>query len=111
MLIRAGLRGWKGHPRGVGRKPDFVFEAERLAVFVDGCFWHGCPRCGHVPKANNPYWKAKIEGNPRRDRGYDAKLQEQGFRVLRVWEHELVLAPGGVVETIRSLLVEGKLVH
>jgi len=108
MLVRAGLRGWKVHPKGVIGKPDFVFEAERLAVFVDGCFWHGCPRCGHVPKANNPYWKAKIEGNQRRDRAYDVQLQEQGYRALRVWEHELLLAPGEVVETIRSMLTVGK---
>ena len=54
MLVRARVRGWKVHPRGIVGKPDFFFPEHRLAVFVDGCFWHGCPRCGHVPKANNP---------------------------------------------------------
>ena len=74
---------WKVHPRGVVGKPDFLFPEQRLAVFVDGCFWHGCPKCGHVPTANNPYWKAKIEGNQRRDREYDRRLQDEGLRVLR----------------------------
>lgn len=108
MLVRARFRGWKVHPKGLVGKPDFFFPEQHLAVFVDGCFWHGCPRCGHVPKANNPYWKAKIEGNQRRDRGHDLLLQEQGIRVLRVWEHELLLTPGEVVETIRGLLTMDK---
>jgi DNA mismatch endonuclease (patch repair protein) len=104
MLVRARIRGWKLHPKGVVGKPDFYFQESRLALFVDGCFWHGCPRCGHVPKANNPYWKAKIEGNRRRDQERTRTLEAQGTRVLRVWEHELVLAPAEVVETIRGLL-------
>ena len=104
MLVRARIRGWKVHPKGVVGKPDFYFPEDRLALFIDGCFWHGCPRCGHVPKANNPYWKAKIEGNQRRDQERTRTLEEQGTRVLRVWEHELALAPAEVVETIRGLL-------
>jgi DNA mismatch endonuclease Vsr len=107
MLARARVRGWKVHPKGVVGKPDFVFPEHRLAVFVDGCFWHGCPQCGHVPKANNLYWKAKIEGNQRRDLRNDQKLQEHGFRVLRVWEHELRLTPGRVVEMINNVLADG----
>ena len=107
MLVRARLRGWKVHPKGVVGKPDFFFPGHPLAVFVDGCFWHGCPRCGHVPKANNPYWKAKIEGNQSRDRRYGLVLQEQGVTVLRFWEHELLLAPGAIVATIKTTLALG----
>lgn len=105
ILVRARIRGWKLHPKGMVGKPDFYFPEHRLAVFVDGCFWHGCPSCGHIPKANNPYWKAKIEGNQRRDRAYDHQLREQGIRVQRIWEHEL-LTPGEVLGVLKALLGE-----
>lgn len=107
ILVRARLRGWKVHPKGVVGKPDFFFPEQRLAIFVDGCFWHGCPLCGHVPKANRPYWKAKIEGNKRRDRENALRLHEQGVHVLRVWEHQLRL-PGMVVEAIRTIIATRK---
>jgi DNA mismatch endonuclease (patch repair protein) len=104
MLVRAGVRGWKVHPKGIVGNPDFFFPAHRLALFVDGCFWHGCPRCGHLPKANAPYWKAKIEGNQKRDREHDRRLREDGVRVLRVWEHELRSTPAEVVAAIERML-------
>ncbi len=74
-------------------------------MFVDGCFWHGCPKCGHVPTANNAYWNAKIDGNRRRDREYDRRLHERGFRVLRIWEHQLLQTPSEVIETVKMELV------
>jgi DNA mismatch endonuclease, patch repair protein len=61
-----------------------------VAVFVDGCFWHGCPIHGTSPKANAEWWKEKIEANERRDRDTDRELTEQGWRVVRIWEHENV---------------------
>src|SRR5690348_2176366 len=66
-LMRAGIKGWKLNPKEVPGKPDFYFPAEKVAVFTDGCFWHGCPRCGHVPEANSSFWAAKIERNRQRD--------------------------------------------
>jgi DNA mismatch endonuclease (patch repair protein) len=101
MLVRAGFRGWKVHPAGITGKPDFYFPDRRVAVFVDGCFWHGCPRCGHVPKANTAYWKAKIERNRRRDHDNALALAGQGVRVVRIWEHELRDEPEKVIEAIR----------
>ena len=59
-LVRAGLRGWVLQAKGIAGCPDFYFAEDRLAIFVDGCFWHGCPQCGHVPKANSEFWAAKI---------------------------------------------------
>jgi DNA mismatch endonuclease (patch repair protein) len=90
ILVKAGIRGWVLHPLGLVGRPDFYFPAPRLVVFVDGCYWHGCPRCGHVPTKNSAYWSAKIGGNRRRDRRYVRQLRRAGFRVLRVWEHELM---------------------
>jgi DNA mismatch endonuclease (patch repair protein) len=88
-LIREGFRGWKLHDVCLPGCPDFVFREERLAIFVDGCFWHGCSRCGHVPKTRRSYWAAKIERNATRDRTNNRLLARSGFKVVRVWEHEL----------------------
>ena len=70
------------------RKADLVFPRERLVVFVDGCFWHSCPKHATFPKANAEFWSAKLAGNVRRDRDTDRRLAAEGWHVLRVWEHE-----------------------
>jgi DNA mismatch endonuclease, patch repair protein len=68
-------------------RADIAYTRWRVAVFVDGCFWHGCPEHSRVPRANGEYWTAKFAANARRDREVDALLTEQGWTVLRVWEH------------------------
>lgn len=73
---------------GLRRRADVVFSAARVAVFVDGCFWHSCPLHGTSPKANAAWWAVKLVDNVRRDRDTDARLVEQGWVVIRVWEHE-----------------------
>lgn len=78
-------------------KPDLVFVARRLVVFVDGCFWHGCPVHATHPKANETFWREKLEDNRRRDQRVNAKLQELGWDVLRFWEHEVDRDIEGVV--------------
>jgi DNA mismatch endonuclease, patch repair protein len=88
-LVRAGIRGWQMYPADVPGKPDVYFIRKRLAVFVDGCFWHGCPKCGHIPRTNRPFWKAKILRNQERDRRTTRKLTAIGIRVVRMWEHSL----------------------
>jgi DNA mismatch endonuclease (patch repair protein) len=70
-------------------RPDFVFTARRLAVFVDGCFWHGCPRHGTRPRGNAAFWRAKFRRNRERDRRDTRNLRRAGWKVLRLWEHEL----------------------
>lgn len=69
--------------------PDLVFHRRRVAVFVDGCFWHGCPEHYRAPAANAEFWVAKVERNSRRDARVDAALAAAGWRVVRVWEHEV----------------------
>ena len=97
-LMRAhGVIGWRRGSKLVG-KPDFVFprstgsglkRAKPLAVFVDGCFWHGCPKHGTKPKTNAAFWRKKISANQTRDCRVNRLLRAKGWRVLRVWEHEL----------------------
>ena len=70
-------------------RPDFVFPKLKLAVFVDGCFWHGCPRHATHPKNNAAFWRKKLTANKTRDRLVTRTLRESGWRVLRIWEHDL----------------------
>ena len=108
-LHRRGLRFRKDLPlRVTGRvvRPDVVFTRPRLAVFVDGCFWHACPLHGNEPRANTDYWQPKLARNVARDRAVDDALQASGWRVLRAWEHESVQAVADrVAETL--VLLDG----
>lgn len=89
-LHRFGLRFrvHRGIVPGVRRQADIVFGPARVAVFVDGCFWHSCPLHATRAKANAAFWRAKLAENCRRDRDTDARLRTAGWRVIRVWEHE-----------------------
>ncbi|MBD3240705.1 MAG: DNA mismatch endonuclease Vsr [Chitinivibrionales bacterium] len=88
-LAKAGMKGWSMNVAVLPGKPDFYFSSRRIAVFVDGCFWHGCPRCGHIPQTNSAFWREKIERNRKRDRTAASKLRGMGIRVLRFWEHQI----------------------
>ncbi len=77
-------------PSGVRVRPDIVFTRRKLAVFVDGCFWHVCPEHGRQPTRNERYWSPKLRRNVERDRLADEALAEAGWQVLRIWEHELL---------------------
>jgi len=74
--------------KGVRRTADLLFTRARVAVFLDGCFWHGCPEHHTVAKTNGDFWAQKVSDNRRRDRDTDAKLAEAGWRSVRIWEHE-----------------------
>jgi DNA mismatch endonuclease, patch repair protein len=90
-LHRRGLRFRKDLPLRLSDRvvrPDIVFTRARLAVFIDGCFWHACPIHGNQPRANTDYWGPKLARNVARDRAVDAALAAAGWQVLRVWEHE-----------------------
>lgn len=107
-LHRAGLRFRKDllvRAAGLRTHPDVVFTRQRVAVFVDGCFWHGCPEHQHAPKSNRDYWVPKLRRNQERDREVDAALAADGWVVVRAWEHEPVDAVASrvadVLESIR----------
>jgi DNA mismatch endonuclease (patch repair protein) len=87
-----------------GRRPiraDVVFTRQRVAVFVDGCFWHSCPLHGSQPKTNADYWRPKLQGNRERDDLYTRLLEEAGWRVVRIWEHEP--APEAAARVVEAL--------
>jgi DNA mismatch endonuclease (patch repair protein) len=102
-LIRGRISGWVLHEPLPG-KPDFFFQEKRLVVFTDGCYWHGCPRCGHIPAKNVSYWTSKISGNQARDRRNEQALANLGITVLRFWEHELTDDITSCVARIRTTL-------
>jgi DNA (cytosine-5)-methyltransferase 1 len=102
-LAAAGIRGWCMYARDLPGTPDFVFQATRIAIFVDGCFWHGCPRCYRRPHSHREYWDAKVIANRIRDRRTNRALRRLGWRVLRIWEHELK-PKGGALLSINALL-------
>lgn len=88
-LFRAiGTKGWSRHYPITGRR-DFAFPKQKLAVIVDGCFWHGCPKHGVQPKGNREFWLTKLAANKARDRKATRLLRESGWRVVRFWEHHL----------------------
>jgi len=80
---------FSSNTRGIPGRPDFVNRALKIAVFADGCFWHGCPRCGHVPKSNRAYWRKKLLRNVARDKEINRELRRAGWHVVRIWEHEM----------------------
>lgn len=82
------VTGWRRRYPLLG-KPDFVFPKSRKAVFVDGCFWHGCPRHCRIPKSNTSFWIKKIETTKKRDKKNRTLLRERGWIIIRIWEHEL----------------------
>lgn len=105
-LFALGLRFRVDYPIRIPKharpiRPDIVFTRAKLAVFVDGCFWHGCPEHGTSPRRNSRYWTAKIARNQDRDRIYDALLAASDWTVIRVWEHE---KPRSAAESISQCL-------
>jgi DNA mismatch endonuclease (patch repair protein) len=98
ILREHGVKGWRrgvtleftGLPKRLRVRPDFVFRRHRLAVFVDGCFWHACPYHRTKPRTNRAFWSEKIAANRKRDRIVGQGLASAGWRVLRIWEHSLI---------------------
>jgi DNA mismatch endonuclease (patch repair protein) len=84
-----GIAGWRRHPARIFGRPDFYFPKPRIALFIDGCFFHACRRCFGMPAQNRSFWEEKIHRNARRDRLVGRKLRADGIRVLRLWEHDL----------------------
>ncbi|SMB82158.1 very short patch repair endonuclease [Deinococcus hopiensis] len=105
-LWLAGLR-YRLHVRTPHGRPDVVFPGARVAVFIDGCFWHGCPEHYVRPRSNNAFWAQKLLQNFERDHRQTVALEQDGWTVVRVWEHEVHEQLASVVERVRAGLTEG----
>ena len=105
LFRAAGIHGWRRGQRLPG-SPDFVFSERRIAVFVDGCFWHGCPHHYKVPKTNVRFWKNKIEANRSRDLRVRSTLRKLGWRVVRIWEHSMRHAPSSFLHRLARALAQ-----
>jgi DNA mismatch endonuclease (patch repair protein) len=103
LLRQHRITGWRRHQKVFG-KPDFLFRRNRLALFVDGCFWHGCPKHCKIPASNRPFWEKKFAANIARDRRVSRELRNLGWRVMRIWEHDLVKRGGACVRKIQAAL-------
>ncbi len=88
ILRKGKITGWRRHYDRVEGRPDFAFPKQKVAIFIDGCFWHGCKKHGTIPKTNVAYWQGKIENNKKRDKLVNKNLKKKGWRVVRIWEHE-----------------------
>lgn len=88
ILREKRLKGWRRNSTLPG-KPDFIYPKLRVAIFVDGCFWHGCKKHCRLPSSNEDYWIAKIERNTTRDKDVSKMLKTLGWQVIRLWEHEI----------------------
>ena len=99
LLFSEGLRGYRISAKLPG-KPDIVFRKYKLAVFVDGCFWHKCPKCFIGPETRKKFWQDKIKNNVERDKKVNRTLKKDGWTVIRFWEHNVRKRPDRCVNKI-----------
>jgi len=104
MFRSAGIQGWRRHFRNLPGTPDFVFPKQKVAIFADGCFWHGCPRCAIYPKSNKSFWNKKIKDNRLHDKKMYKLLTQRGWKVLRFWEHDIEKKPQDIINKIKRVL-------
>ncbi len=103
LLRASAITGWRRH-LGLPGNPDFTFRREKVCVFVDGCFWHGCPACYRAPESNGAFWRAKVENNRARDSRTSKALRKRGYWVVRIWECDLG-KPAALGKVKRALTV------
>ena len=103
LLNAHGIDHFALHPTDITGNPDIVFHEHLIAIFVDSCFWHGCPNHLRRPNSNRAYWDKKIDGNVCRDRRKRAALRREGWSVLRVWEHDLKRPDAAIARIGRAI--------
>jgi DNA mismatch endonuclease (patch repair protein) len=104
FLRKNKINGWRRHNKRLPGSPDFSFPGLKVALFTDGCFWHGCKKCYITPKSNKKFWKAKLLLNTRRDRRNNRELRKLGWTYIRIWEHEIRKSPEKVFRKMKHLL-------
>lgn len=108
LLKKNKIFGWRRHYKVAGVRPDFIFQPSRVAVFLDGCYWHRCPEHYRPPKTNTEFWDKKIADNVDRDRQTDEVLRSKNWLVLRIWEHQLKREPEVALSELQQLLSENR---
>jgi DNA mismatch endonuclease, patch repair protein len=103
LLYASGIRGYRIHYNLPG-KPDIVFTKKKIAIFIDGCFWHKCPVDFQEPETRKEFWMKKIQTNIDRDKKVNEQLKNDGWTVIRIWEHEIRKEPEKAVKKIIALL-------
>ncbi len=102
-LFSRGLR-YRVNCRNVRGSPDIVLRKKKVAIFIDGCFWHKCPKCFRAPDSNKEYWLKKVERNKARDKEVNTELKRNGWKVIRIWEHEInTVLDKTVTRTIKKI--------
>jgi DNA mismatch endonuclease (patch repair protein) len=109
-LKEARINKWVSHSRDIDGRPDFALPRSKIAIFVDGCFWHGCPSCYRQPKSSRAYWKQKVKRNAARDARVARRLRRKGWSVFRIWEHSL-RDKRDVVRRIKSAMRRRRFKH
>lgn len=107
LLRSQRIKGWRRHLPILGT-PDFAFRKKRIAIFIDGCFWHGCPIHFKMPKSNRDFWKNRIVTNCRRDQRVTKELRAGGWIVIRIWQHEIKASPELCVRRLQKALKAGQ---
>lgn len=103
LLFAQGIRGYRIHYNLPG-KPDIVFTKKKITIFIDGCFWHKCPVCFQEPETRKEFWMKKIQSNLDRDKKVNDQLRNDGWTVIRIWEHDVRKEPDAAVKRIIALL-------
>ena len=103
MLFAENIRGYRIHFNLPG-KPDIVFTKKKIAIFIDGCFWHKCPICFQEPETRKEFWMNKIQSNVDRDKKINEQLKDKGWTVLRFWEHDVRKNPDVIVKKIAEMI-------
>jgi len=98
-----GLKGFRNGQKTEGR-PDFIFPKQKIAIFLDGCFWHGCPRCYSEPKTNKKFWRDKFISNKKRDTKVNLLLRKKGWKIKRFWEHRVKKDPERCILSLKKIL-------
>jgi len=101
LLCANDIRGYRIHYNLTG-KPDIVFIKKKIAIFIDGCFWHKCPVCFQEPETRKEFWTKKIQSNIDRDKKVNKQLKNDGWTVIRIWEHEIKKEPENAIKKIIS---------
>lgn len=106
-LWKAGVRGYRLNMNKVAGRPDICFYGRRIAIFVNGCFWHRCPHCKlTLPRSNTGFWRAKFTRNVERDKLKTKRLIQTGWKVFTAWECQIKKSPERIVKRIQSLLID-----